>query len=146
MSQQDVELVSRVQKAFEGDLKPAPDDDTRIAAVSELIDPEAEVRFMAPEGGGAFGDRLVPERGMEGLREGWRDWLEPWEHFWIEFGELLDAGEGRVLSLGELRGQLPGGAEVRQLGAALITVREGKVVAADFYADQIRARRDAGAE
>jgi hypothetical protein len=143
MGRADVELVSRVQAAFEGDLKPVPDDEGKIASVRELIDPGAQIHFRESEGG-ALGDRLVPERGMDGLREGWRDWLEPWEHFWIEFDELLDAGEGRVLSLAELRGQLPGGAEIRQLGAALITVRDGKVVAADFYVDQDRARRDAG--
>jgi hypothetical protein len=143
MGEADVEFVSRVQRAFEGDLKSVVDDDARIEAVREFIDPAAEVHFRESEGG-AMGDRVVPERGIEGLREGWRDWLEPWDHFWIHFGELIDAGHGRVLSLGELHGQLPGGAEVTEAGAALITVRDGKVVAADFYLDRDRARRDAG--
>jgi SnoaL-like domain len=145
MGSAEVELVSRVQKAFEGDLVPAPDDDALIESVRELIDPAAEIHFRESEGG-ALGDRLVPERGLEGLREGWRDWLEPWEHFWIRFEELVDAGDGKVLSLAELCGQLPGGAEITQAGAALITVSDGKVVAADFYVDQNRARRDAGLE
>lgn len=143
MAAADVELVSRAQTAFEGDLKPAPDDDARIDTLRELVDPEAKIRFIGPEGG-PLSDRLVPERGVEGFREGWRDWLEPWQHFWIGFGELLDVGEGRVLSLAELRGQLQGGVEITEPAAALFQVRDGKIVAADFYADQDQARRDAG--
>ena len=145
MGRADVELVSTVQKSFEGDLKGVLDDEERIAQVTGLINPEAEIRFMDPQRS-STGDRLFPERGVEGLREGWRDWLEPWEAFWIEFGDLHDAGDGRVLSLGVLRGRLAGGAELTQPGAALIAVREGKVDSARFYADQDQARRDAGVD
>jgi hypothetical protein len=143
MGREDVEFVSRVQALLTEDLKLALDDAAHIRSLQEFVDPEAEVSFIDPEGG-ALGNRQVPERGVEGLREGWRDFLQPWEKFWIRFGEVLDAGEGRVLTLGELCGQLHGGAEVTQLGAAHIRVRDEKIVAVDFYVDQDQARRDAG--
>jgi SnoaL-like protein len=143
MGRTDVELVSRVQGLFTDDLKPALDDDALVRSLQEFVDPEAEVCFIDPEGG-ALGNRHVPERGVEGLREGWRDFLEPWEKFWIRFGEVLDAGEGRVLSLGELCGRLEGGAEITQLGAAFIRIRDGLIVGVHFYVDQDQARRDAG--
>lgn len=143
MGRENVEFVSRVQALLTEDLKPSLDDDALVRSLQEFVDPEAEVCFIDPEGG-ALGNRRVPERGVEGLREGWRDFLEPWEKFWIRFGEVLDAGEGRVLTLGELCGRLQGGAEVTQLGAAYIKVRDGKIVAIDFYVDQDQGRRDAG--
>jgi SnoaL-like protein len=143
MGQADVELVSKVQGLLTEDLKPALDDATLVEALQEFVDPGAEVSFIGPEDG-PLGNRLVPERGVEGLREGWRDWMEPWEQFWIRFRDVLDAGEGKVLSLGELCGRLQGGAEVTQPGAAYFRIRDGRIVAIDFYVDQDQARRDAG--
>jgi ketosteroid isomerase-like protein len=143
MGAADVELVSRVQELLDRDLKSAPDDDALAEALLEFVDPQAQVRFMDSEGG-ALGDRRAEQTGVEGLREGWRDWLEPWEHFRILFGELHDAGDGNVLSLGQLQGEMRGGVELTQPGAALMQVRDGKIAAADFYVDQDRARRDAG--
>jgi hypothetical protein len=143
MGRGDVEFVSRVQALVTDDLKPLIDDEAFLGALEEVVDPEAVVRFVDPEGG-ALGDRLVPEGGVKGLREGWLDWLEPWEHFWIRFDRILDAGEGKVLSLGELCGQMRVGVEVTQPGAAIIQVRDEKIVALAFYVDQDQARRDAG--
>jgi ketosteroid isomerase-like protein len=143
MGRAEVEFVSRVQDLVSDDLVPLIDDESFLATLQEVIAPRAEVRFVDPQGG-ALGDRRFPDGGVEGLREGWRDWLQPWEHFWIRFGELLDAGEGRVLSFGELRGRMRVGVEVTQPGAAIIEVRDERVVAMAFYVDQDQARRDAG--
>ena len=143
MGEAEIELVSRLQALISEDLVPLIDDESFGGAMEEVIAPGARVRFVDPEGG-ALGDRVVPEGGVEGLREGWRDWLEPWEHFWIGFDELLDARGGKVLSLGELRGRMRIGVEVTQPGAAIIEVGEGKIVAMAFYVDQDQARRDAG--
>ena len=143
MAASDLELVSRAQAFLTEDMKRVIDDPAVQEPMQELVDPEAEVRFHAPDGG-VLGDRQVPEHGVEGLREGWRDWMQAWEQFWIRFGEMIDLGEGRVLSFGELSGRLPGGAELTQPGAALIAVRDGKIVSLDFYVDQDQARRDAG--
>jgi hypothetical protein len=143
MAAADIELVSEVQELLDRDLKTAIDDASVAQALRGFVDPKAQIRFMDSEGG-ALGDRRVEQAGVEGLREGWRDWLEPWEHFRIRFGEMHDAGGGRVLSLGELQGEMRGGFELTQPGAALIQVRDGVIAAADFYVDQDRARRDAG--
>ncbi len=142
MGRADVEFVSRVQTLLTDDLKATLDDEAFNRSLQEVVDPEAEVRFV--DAGGALGNWRVPESGVEGLREGWRDWMEPWEQFWIRFAEVIDAGHGKVLSLGELRGRLQGGAELTQLGAAYIRIRDEKIIAIDFYLDQDQARRDAG--
>lgn len=143
MGEEELELVSRVQELLDRDLKPALDDEAFAASLLEFVDPNADVRFVDTESG-ALGDRRTEQRGVEGLREGWRDWLEPWEQFWIRFGPMHDAGAGQVLSMGELRGKMREGVELTQLGAALIQVRDGKIVALAFYVDQDQARREAG--
>src|SRR2546430_8257990 len=119
MGRTEVEFVAGIRSLLSRDLKPAVEDDEFAAALYEVVDPEARVRFVDPEGG-ALGDRRVPEGGVEGLREGWRDWLEPWEHFWIGFGDPFDARDARVLSLADLRGEMRGGVELTQPGAAII--------------------------
>jgi ketosteroid isomerase-like protein len=145
MSREDVELVARLQALLleEADVKAALDDVAGLAWAREVLDPEAEIRFLGPEGR-AFGSMSGPFRGPEGLRNGWREWLEPWERFEIELEQILDAGNGTVLSLVELRGRMKGGAELSQPAASVMHVRDGIVVAAEFHLDQAQARRAAG--
>jgi ketosteroid isomerase-like protein len=145
MGREDVELVARLQALITAteDLQRRLDDDTLRDSLEELIDPVAEIRFKDVEGG-TFGDFRVPAPGVEGLQAGWKDWLQPWEEFRLVFERSIDAGDGRVLSLGEMRGRVRGGVEFSQPGAAIIRVHEGLIVAMDFYLDRQQARRDAG--
>jgi ketosteroid isomerase-like protein len=144
MTREDVELVTRLLASLPvgQDLKTTLDDAV-WAALGEIVDPEAETRFVDAEGG-ALGDMRVPLRGIEGARAGWGEWLEPWEQFRIYFEKNLDAGDGRVVSLVELRGRVRGGIEISQPGASIIHVRDGRIVAMHFYMDQEQAVRDAG--
>jgi len=141
----DLELVSQFQASFlqAKNLKSALDDDGVLARLAEVVDAEAEIRFVAPDGG-ALGVMSGPFHGVEGLQAGWREWLEPWEQFRIEFEQNLDVGDGRGLSLVRLRARMKGGAEISQQGASITQVRDGLVVAVDFYVDPEQARRDAG--
>jgi ketosteroid isomerase-like protein len=145
MGREDLELVDRFQASFlrAKDLKPALDDEGALARLRQIVDPEAEVRFIGPDGG-AIGIMRGPFHGVDGLQAGWREWLQPWEQFRIEFEQNLDIGDGRVLSLVQLRARMKGGAEILQQGASITLVRDGLVVAVDFYVDQAHARRDAG--
>ena len=145
MGRDDVELVSQFQASiFEAnDLKAALDDEGALARLRQIVDPEAEVRFIGPDGG-AIGIMRGPFHGVEGLQAGWREWLEPWEQFRIEFEQNLDVGDGRVLTLVELRARMTGGTELSEQGASIVRVRDGMIVAVDFYVDQAHARRDAG--
>lgn len=145
MGAKDLELVSQFQASFlqAKNLKSALDDEGALARLAEVVDAEAEIRFVAPDGG-ALGVMSGPFHGVEGLRAGWREWLEPWEQFRIEFEQNLDVGDGRVLSLVQLRAGMKGGAEVSQQGASITQVRDGLIVAVNFYVDQEHARRDAG--
>jgi hypothetical protein len=125
------------------DLKSAIADAAFLAGLDEIVDPEAAFRFVDSEGG-ALGDFVVPTRGVEGLSAGWAEWLDPWEEFRIQIEQHLDAGEGRVLSLVELNGRTRRGPEISQPAASITRVRDGLIVAMDFYMDRGQARRDAG--
>jgi ketosteroid isomerase-like protein len=141
----DLELVNQFQASFleANDIKAALDDEAVLARLREVVDPEAEIAFIAPQGG-ALGAMSGPFRGVEGLQAGWREWLQPWEQFRIAFEHNFDVGDGRVLSLVELRARMTGGTEISEQGASIVRVRDGMVVAVDFYVDQAHARRDAG--
>jgi ketosteroid isomerase-like protein len=145
MGREDVELVAQLQAPLleEADVKAALGDVAALDRMREVLDPDAEIRFVGPDGG-TIGMMSGPYRGPEGLLAGWREWLEPWERFRIELEQTLDAGDGRVLSLVELRGRMKGGAEVSQPAASVIHVRDGIVVEAEFHLNQALARRAAG--
>ena len=120
-----------------------PDDGLWVRA-TELTDPEASVRFIL-EGGGAIGSMAGPFHGVEGYRAGWSEWIEPWEELWVMPLEMIDAGEGRVLVIAQLRGRLrAGGGEVVEDAAGVFQVRDGKVAGIDHYLDRDQARRAVG--
>ena len=85
-----------------------------------------------------------PFRGLQGLREGWAEWLAPWESFVFRADEIHDAGDGRVLLLGDTFARLASGVEVQAHVGAVHTVRDGAIVAIQHFLDQEQARRAVG--
>ena len=80
--------------------------------------------------------------GIQGLREAWLDWLTPWASYRNRLEELVEAPDGRVLMWGQVSARLDDrGPDVQHMGAAVWTVRDGKVAHVAFFAD-----RDAAAE
>ena len=103
----------------------------------------ADFEFSVPSIGGP-GAR-DSGRGLPALFETWREWLEPWERYWTEVEEFVDAGNSRVVVLlrdhGRPRG---GGAEVVQSAASVWTVDDGRIARIDFYlawAEALKAAR-----
>jgi hypothetical protein len=145
MSREDVELVSRwVDLLPPGtDLKSVFVQDAFRVQARQILDPEAKIRFVDAEGG-ALGDLEVRSRGVEGLLEGWAEWLEAWDQFRVELEDFHDAGDGRVLTLATLIGQTHDGSEISQPAAALVRVGGQRIVSMDFYLDREQARREAG--
>jgi hypothetical protein len=149
MSQDDVFLVASVFSetlAPDGriDMGPMMEDDAVWARNAELFDPEVEVRFMIPATGGP---QIMEQEfaGIDGLRAGWREWMNPWEEFLVGVEDVLDLGDGGVLMLAEATGRMRGtGAEVPQEVALFCHVDGGRLDSIGFYLDQDQARRDAG--
>jgi ketosteroid isomerase-like protein len=85
-------------------------------------------------------------RGLEGLVEGWRDWLEGWDSHVIQLEELIDAGD-KVVALVRIKGKTTRhGVEVEHSPAAVWTIADGTVVGISFYLDRDQAFEAAGLE
>lgn len=148
MSQGDVQLV--VEALAEAIAEDGSVDMIRIAQdqppaeFARLLDPAAEIRFFTA-GGGLLGDMTGPFFGIEGFRDGWREWARPFESFTATIESIEEGVDGRVVFLVLTRARLRGGgAEVADRTAAVYAVRDGRIVGVDHYLDQDDARRAAG--
>jgi ketosteroid isomerase-like protein len=86
--------------------------------------------------------------GLNGMAEGWRDFLSAWEEFRIEVDEYRELDAERVLVLVHFtaRGKTSGLelGQMRAKGAELFHIRGGKVTRAVAYWDRGRALADLG--
>ncbi len=91
--------------------------------------------------GGVYEDRDDPNPRL-------RAWLSGWDHWRAEADEILEVGN-YVLVLASYSGAgKDSGVEIKQLGAHVFEVRDGKVVRLEIFATRERAiewLRDAGA-
>ena len=117
MSRENVEVVSRI---FEAAAR------RDAGTVLSLYDQEVELDFTRIPHAEVIGRGRY--RGHDGLRDWYREWYEAWERFEQVYEELIDVGE-RVISVWSQRGRgRASGAEVELRGAAVWTVRNGKVI------------------
>jgi ketosteroid isomerase-like protein len=102
-----------------------------------FLDPDFEVVDSATLAGLGVKPR---GRGWQFLRGNYREMLSAFESYSERMEELRDLGGGRVLALGEARGQPRGGGpEVVQLGGVIVTVRDGRIVRIEYFLDRAEA-------
>jgi ketosteroid isomerase-like protein len=82
--------------------------------------------------------------GLEGLRQNWLDWLEPWATYRTTIDELIDAGDRVVILLRDHGRRKDMDEEVELIGASIATFREGKLARWEDYADRAEALEAAG--
>src|SRR6187399_1092032 len=122
MSQENVEIVRA--------LLPRPDTnvasifrdeklfDASRAALTPLFDPDF-ISVAAWQGAG------TTYAGVDGFREMWLDWLEPWATYRVHVDEVVDAGD-RVAVLVRDRARRPDlDAEVELISGSVWTIRDG---------------------
>ena len=122
----DEELVRRTAEAFgralsEGEIEP----------YLELLDPEIEFEIASPMKGGS-----VSARGHDQLRA----YLEEMAEEYTELVLTPELALGRFLVLGLWHGRVRGGTRFGTPLAALIDVRDGKVVRLRGFLDEEQAR------
>jgi ketosteroid isomerase-like protein len=128
MSQENVEIVRRAfayEVYGEGDR----------AEAEALFDPHILI-VPAEEG---------PSYGIDAIRDNFEHWKGAWDELEVEVEDVIDAGEDRVLLTAHHRARGRGsGIEVDTRLYSIYTLRGGKVLRTDEYADRAEALRAAG--
>ncbi len=140
MSQENVERFrayhDEIIRAAREDLDP----EAAVSKMAEFWDPEVEYDMSEspwPDIGGVY-------RGIEGVRQLWREWFAAWETLQFEY-ELVDAGD-RVVALldSRMRGRSTG-IEVRLGKSAFVTTfRDGLMLHNKLYMSHAEALEAVG--
>jgi ketosteroid isomerase-like protein len=134
MSQENVEVVRRIYEAWI-----ARDYETVVSAY------DAEIR-LNPDPEASWVGMDENYLGHEGVRRYLRAVYEAFEDYRPEIEQIIDVGEGRVLTLAVEHGRGRGsGAQVQAARTAhLWTLRNGKAVQIDLFLDRKRALEAVG--
>jgi ketosteroid isomerase-like protein len=144
MSVENVELIKAVLPE-ESDLVEVVASDDPVGVFvgdASMVAPDLEVEFAGTQSGAP----ALHYRGLEGLVEGWRDWLTPWDSYRIRFEEFFDAGD-KVLVYATVNARTArDGVTVEHKPAAVWTIRDRKTVAVCFFLERDEALKFAGIE
>jgi ketosteroid isomerase-like protein len=134
---ENVALVRRVYELFNS-LDPDPEvrrGSPQLRELMELFD--AHVHFVQV-GGTPDADSFDTRRSFAGA---WADWLSVWREHHSTIEEIRQKGD-RVLVLSHEHLRPREGMEIENRGAAVFTIRGGRVVGLDGYTQQQRAIDD----
>jgi ketosteroid isomerase-like protein len=120
-------LIRRAYRAF---------DQRDLETLAELADEAIEISTVT----GALSGRTEPYRGHEGLAQYMDDLNSTWERLELNPQQFHALDDERVLVLGRVRAWHERGF-LDSSNAWLWTIRDGKVAAAQVYADPGEARR-----
>ena len=141
MSQENVEVVRRLFVEVDDVVPLFRDDATwtrRRPEVEALVEPDCAVVWIAQ------GQRVIEATGLDDTRQGWLDWLEPWETYQPEIERVIPVGDN-VLVLMRLHGRMAGTQnEVEMIAASVYLVRDGRVARVEHYANRAEALEAVG--
>jgi ketosteroid isomerase-like protein len=132
---QRIDVANYIRASLANDVESIPPDvAASLVAWTELFDPEVEMDTSGVDMPG-FGEL----RGLRGMRELWRRWIEEWERYswaqtnWTEIGEHVIADvEIRATGRGS-------GVDVVWEHAQVFTFRDGKIIRWRVVADRAAA-------
>jgi ketosteroid isomerase-like protein len=135
---ENIELVRRLYAELASEGSPA-DFEQRLTddALSRFLDPGIEWVPMSHS-------LLAVEsyRGFDGVRRFWGEFLSTWESYGVELLSVYDAGD-QVAVVVRIVGRTHE-LEVDETQSSLLTVRDGRVVRVQAFADPEGARKAAG--
>jgi hypothetical protein len=142
MSSRNVDLVRSVFPP-KADLVAAVRDPRPISAFlqrTDVIDPGLGVTFASSQSGGPG----IAYEGLEGLIEGWQDWLMPWASYVIEAEDFVEAGDKVVMLAAVTARTSRDGVEITHRPAAVWTVEDDRLTAVTFFLERDQAYEFAG--
>jgi ketosteroid isomerase-like protein len=84
--------------------------------------------------------------GIDGFREMWVDWLEPWATYKVKVDEMIEAGDSVVVLVRDRGRRHDTDAEVELISGSVWTFRDGKIARVAFYANREELREATGLE
>jgi ketosteroid isomerase-like protein len=121
----------------------APDNAPGIArlttAIEDIAVPDLMCVMIGPDP--AF---RTEYQGVEGLIEGWTDWLSPYESFRMEIEDVIEAADAVVTIVRQFGTPTGGGPELEAQSAAVWWMRDGRLARVEFHLDRQLALRAAG--
>ena len=141
MSQENVEVIRRLLPGPDVDLTQVLRNDDLWALTSQawsaVTHPDFETMIDVPS-------QISTHVGVDGLREAWLDWVGPWETYYTEIEELIDAGDAVVAIVRDRARRKGVDAEVDFLGSNVSVFRDGKILRYQEFYEEADARAAAG--
>jgi len=110
---------------------------TTAKAVAELFDPAVE---SVPAWRGAG----TTYSGIEGFREMWLDWLEPWASYHVQVDEMIDVHDSVAVLVRDRARRHGMDVEVELISGSLWTFADGRIVRIQFFANRDELREAVG--
>jgi ketosteroid isomerase-like protein len=132
MSQENVDLVRALIPSPETDVASLFRDERVFQAAREALEHLLHPDFRSVavwEGGTTYA-------GVEGFREMWLDWLEPWATYHVRVDEVIDAGDRVVVLVRDRARRHDTDAEVELISGSVWTVRDSKLARVEFCSDR----------
>lgn len=106
----------------------------------ELVAADVEVEFRSS----VSGVPPLAHRGLDGLAEGWREWLLPFESYLAQPREFVPVGDDVLVTVAVTASTHRGGVVMEHSPAVVCAVRDRMAVRLTFYLDADEARRELG--
>jgi ketosteroid isomerase-like protein len=137
---ENLELVGILREAVPDDWVETLADEERLDAIrhqlAQRVGDDFEVTMM--------GGIEITGTGFAGVIEAFRDWISAYDHYRVEWEEVLDAGD-RVVVLVRQAGIISeSGVEVDARSAVVFAFEDGRLARMEFHLEREPAYRSAG--
>jgi ketosteroid isomerase-like protein len=82
--------------------------------------------------------------GIDGFREMWLDWLEPWATYHVQVDEMIEAGDSVVVLVRDRARRHDTDVEVELISGSVWTFRDRKIARVEFYGNREELRDATG--
>jgi hypothetical protein len=135
VSRQNVELIRAFIPAPDLDVASLFRDESRFAAAREALSPLFDPEFESVavwQGGTTYS-------GVEGFRQMWLDWLQPWATYHVHVDEVIDAGDRVVVLVRDRARRHDVDAEVELISGSVWEVRNDRLARVEFCGNRDEA-------
>jgi ketosteroid isomerase-like protein len=141
VSAENVELIRAMLPSPDTDIANLFRDDrlfaSTVGGLEGLFHPDVE-SVPAWRGGG------TTYSGIDGFREMWIDWLEPWATYHVQVDEMIEAGDSVVVVVRDRARRHDMDVEVELISGSVWTVRDRKITRVEFYGNHEELREATG--